>query len=90
MIMRTHASRMRAAAALIGWLVSRPLYGIELSRLAVFRLRPRVRIQWVRRSPTRWRICQWVFTQGRAYCLTLADERERRLVVRQFERLCGN
>ncbi len=88
--MRTRASKMRAAAALVGWLASRLLYGIELSRLAVFRLRPAVHIQWVRRTPTRWRMCQWLFAQGRANCLTLADEGERRVVVRQFPPLSRN
>jgi len=87
---RVHGAHLRAVVALAGWLASRLMYGLEVSRLAVFRFPPGVRIQWVRRTPTRWGICQWLFTQGQAYCLSAPHEDNRRIVVTQFPPLCRN
>ncbi len=87
--MHSRPAKVRAAAALVGWMVSRLLYGVELSRLALFRHRPRVRVQWVRRSQTRWGLCQWLFIEDRAYCLS-AKEHERLVFVTQLPPLSRN
>ncbi|MDZ7393674.1 MAG: hypothetical protein ONB25_12335 [candidate division KSB1 bacterium] len=87
--MYSRRAKMRAAAALVGWILSRLVYGVELSRLALLRRRPRVKVQWVRRTQTRWGVCRWFFHDEQSYCLTGAKS-ERLVVISQLPPLSRN
>ncbi|MCR4439944.1 MAG: hypothetical protein QHJ34_11310 [bacterium] len=87
---RERAARLRATAAVAGWLLSRLVYGFELSRLTIFRVRPTARVQWVRKAQSRWGVCRWFFAPEQTYCLSAGSKGDRQVVVAQLPPLSRN
>ncbi len=58
----------------ISWLLTRLWWGIELSRLAIFRFKPRAAVSRIAPSQRELTISFWVFDRDTLYCVNAADE----------------
>lgn len=63
------------------WLIARLWYGLEMSRLAIFRMLPQARITHVSRQRLLLPPTSWVCDQPRHYCLTFRPPPERIVIV---------
>ncbi len=71
------------------WLIARLWWGIEVSRLAAFRLLPRPRSSRVTRQQLLLPPTTWVCDEPRTYCLAL-DEDARNILIFELPEIVPN
>ena len=78
-----------AAHTVVWWLALRILYGLDLSRLAIFRRLPGFNVQRVSPAQNRWGSSYWLFNGNKMHCLTYEKKYER-ITIRELPLISRN
>lgn len=81
-----HTNRHRSSKGylfvVLSWLLARLWWGLEISRLAILRVKPRAVISRITQHRRELPAGQWVLSRDRLYCL-FVNENEDRMIIRE-------
>ncbi|MFQ6003747.1 MAG: hypothetical protein ACE5KJ_08370 [Candidatus Zixiibacteriota bacterium] len=67
----------------ISWLLARLWWGLEISRLTIFRVVPKAHIHYISRTHSILPPAHWAYARNRLYCVGF-DEDEHALVIHEL------
>ncbi|NIR47455.1 hypothetical protein GWO43_03145 [candidate division KSB1 bacterium] len=75
------ASRKTGFFFIVSWLLARLWWSLEISRLTIFRIKPRAVINRITQNQRKLPPCHWVVDRNRLYCISLNEGSDEMLVT---------